>query len=312
MVKFYMLVGLPASGKSTYAEKLAKTESAIICSSDDIRKTVFGDEADQTHNDEVFNLLHKKVLQELNHEQNVIYDATNTTLKSRKAILESIKNINCEKIAVFFATPVDLCLSRNKQRDRQVPEHVIKRMYNNFNVPCKQEGFSELRIIYPEGFTKTPFKTILETYKNISHDNPHHLETIGQHMQLACDYFVEKYEKLSITNFIDYVVLYYAAALHDIGKPQTKAFVNKKGESTEIAHFYSHNNVGAYEIFLTDVPEQIKFTVALLIQYHMHYFMSWKQSEKAKQRDIKFLGDDIFNKLEILHECDINARNCKE
>ena len=35
---FTMMVGLPGSGKSTYAEKLSKERSAIICSSDKVRE----------------------------------------------------------------------------------------------------------------------------------------------------------------------------------------------------------------------------------------------------------------------------------
>lgn len=49
-----MLVGLPASGKSTYAKKLSKKENAIILSSDELRKELFGNINNQNHNAEVF------------------------------------------------------------------------------------------------------------------------------------------------------------------------------------------------------------------------------------------------------------------
>ena len=51
----------------------------------------------------------------------------------------------------------------------------------------------------------------------------------------------------------------------------------------------------------------MKINVALLIQYHMKYYESWSQSEKAKRKDVKLLGDDLFNKLEILHKFDLEA-----
>lgn len=44
---FIMLVGLPGSGKSTYAELLKKQYNAIICSSDEARKKITGDENNQ-------------------------------------------------------------------------------------------------------------------------------------------------------------------------------------------------------------------------------------------------------------------------
>ncbi len=58
---FTMMVGLPGSGKSTYAEKLSKERSAIICSSDKVREDLYGDENSQSNNDEVFKLLHKRI-----------------------------------------------------------------------------------------------------------------------------------------------------------------------------------------------------------------------------------------------------------
>ena len=38
MNKLYMMIGLPASGKSTIAKELSKSEEAIVVSSDEIRK----------------------------------------------------------------------------------------------------------------------------------------------------------------------------------------------------------------------------------------------------------------------------------
>ena len=44
MTTLYMMVGLPASGKSTYAKLLAEEVDGIIVSSDAIRKEWYGDE----------------------------------------------------------------------------------------------------------------------------------------------------------------------------------------------------------------------------------------------------------------------------
>ena len=43
--KFYMIVGIPGSGKSTIAEEIALKEPAIIVSSDVIRGDLYGDES---------------------------------------------------------------------------------------------------------------------------------------------------------------------------------------------------------------------------------------------------------------------------
>ena len=43
MNKLFMLVGLPASGKTTCGKRLAEVEDALIVSSDEIRKELLGD-----------------------------------------------------------------------------------------------------------------------------------------------------------------------------------------------------------------------------------------------------------------------------
>lgn len=64
MNKFYMMIGLPASGKSTIAKEIAKSEDAIIVSSDEIRKE-FGDVNDQSQNAKVFKEVEKRLKQNI-------------------------------------------------------------------------------------------------------------------------------------------------------------------------------------------------------------------------------------------------------
>lgn len=46
---FIMMVGLPYSGKSYYAEKLSKEYGAVVHSSDAIRAEILGDVQDQNN-----------------------------------------------------------------------------------------------------------------------------------------------------------------------------------------------------------------------------------------------------------------------
>lgn len=64
MSKMYMMIGLPASGKSTIAKEIAKSEDAIIVSSDEIRKE-FGDINDQSKNTKVFEEVEKRIKQNI-------------------------------------------------------------------------------------------------------------------------------------------------------------------------------------------------------------------------------------------------------
>lgn len=89
MTEFIMLVGLPGSGKSTYAEKLKK-EGYMIHSSDAIREELTGDINSQDNNPEVFGVLHKRVKEDLKSGHSCVYNATNMSRKRRKAFLDEI------------------------------------------------------------------------------------------------------------------------------------------------------------------------------------------------------------------------------
>jgi predicted kinase len=59
------MIGLPASGKSSIAKKIAKSEDAVIVSSDDIRKEL-GNINDQSKNEKVFEIAEKRLKNNIN------------------------------------------------------------------------------------------------------------------------------------------------------------------------------------------------------------------------------------------------------
>ncbi len=59
--KLIVMCGLSASGKSTIAKELEIKHNACIVSSDSIREEICGDVADQSKNEEVFKIFHKRI-----------------------------------------------------------------------------------------------------------------------------------------------------------------------------------------------------------------------------------------------------------
>ena len=283
MPKFYMLVGLPGSGKSTYSKTI---EDAVIISSDALRKELYGSEEELGN---PFEEMIKRTIDALKNGRDVVFDATNLNTKKRRHIVERIKKYADYKKAIVIATPYTECLKRNAERDRHVPEEVIKHMYMTFSMPCKQEGFDEVSIHYTDFVPMSDYEMC-----KIPHDNSHHHLSIGDHMIAAYKYLREHYGT-------DDYVLTAATLYHDIGKPFCKTFVNKRGESSIEAHYYGHESVGAYDIMFYDVNEAYIIDIALLIQNHMCFYIG--NPEKVKN----FLGDELYGKLLILHECDKNA-----
>ena len=137
-----VLGGLPASGKSTYTEMLV--ESGVFCSvcPDKIRGELYGDESIQGDGKQVFTIAHQRIKDLGQGGNNVVFDATNINADRRKKFVKEMRPYFDVIILKWFSTPIDICLKRNAERKRQVPEEVIHRMNQNFfNKPTIDEGF---------------------------------------------------------------------------------------------------------------------------------------------------------------------------
>ena len=309
-----MLIGLPGSGKSTYAQKLAKRitiEGTEIVSSDEIRKEIFGDINDQTHNEEVFTILKERVVDILdNKNKNVVIDATNITRKNRISIINYIDS----KISWFYeynsieyviiATPYYQCILNNEKREKVVPKEVIQRMFKQFEFPTPNEVINyhdgAISIVYPFKLDKEVYveKEPYRKFMNIPHDNPHHRHSIGSHMHHA-------YRIMKDIVGEDNKVLLAAAALHDIGK-----FYCKTYDNNGIAHYYNHENVGCYEAMF--YGKNMKFfqseiiELCSLICYHMR--IKQAKTPKAREKLLDTVGSKLFFKLKLLNIVDEEAQ----
>lgn len=304
MQTFYMMVGLPGSGKTFAAENIS---DAVIHSSDAIRAEILGDVNDQTKQDLVFQTLHERILRDLGDGKDVVYDATNINYKRRIAFLNRVKALHkaaLRTVCIFMATPYEICVERNNSRDRIVPESVIRRMYLKFDVPAMEEGWDEVQINGDEEWGLFRWEETLKRLSAIEHDNPHHSYSIGQHCLAAWGYLKSHYPNADI-------VLERATLLHDIGKEKTKVFTDSKGNPSDIAHYYGHECVGAYDSFTYtgDLSPAQRLKVALLIRWHMWPYVVDKSDSpnKTVSKAKRLLGNDIWNQVMELNICDRNA-----
>lgn len=322
MKEFIMLIGLPRSGKSTRASSL---EDAVVISCDAVRKEILGDENDQTANDRVFDTVHKRIRKELcdGTHKTVVFDATNINKKRRIAFLSSISRISCTKKAVLFAVPVEQCIENDSRRDRTVGESVILKMRMQFCPPHISEGFDSVEVVHTITAEEADrrMKEALDKMRDFDQDNPNHRFSLLRHCLAAEEYICERMPmSLDLSDGIVLTaVTAVAARLHDIGKLYTKTYVNSRGETTEIAHYYSHENVGAYEAAVllksleadTDMPktktDDVNMYICNLIYYHMRPYTAWSASEKSKKRDTDLLGLSVIRDIELLHEADVAA-----
>lgn len=136
----YMLVGLPASGKST----IAKHYTTNVVSSDAVRAQLYGDEAIQGKACDVFSVVYHEIANYLAQGKDVALDATNLTKRDRAEGIRLAHQYHQQVTAVVCPTPIDVCLTRNAQRNRTVPEFVIERMARRYQEPSPKEGFDKI------------------------------------------------------------------------------------------------------------------------------------------------------------------------
>lgn len=297
--KLYCMVGLSASGKSTIGKEIAKENDCVIVSSDGIRGEICeGGVIDQSKNDEVFKIFHKRIKGNLLAGNNVIADATNINLKARRSLLENVKNVPCNKIAYIIPKSVEQCIEDNIYKEYPVPHHVIQKQMMNFQIPFLEEGFDDIVIHkFENEYVNTVFLTdCLNTMRKFNQQNPHHNMTLGEHCRFTCEKFIE----------YNYPVQYnIAARLHDVGKLFTQKF-----DEDGIAHYYQHENVGCYYLLsnMNNVCEVSSFNkdefldFLFLINYHMMP-MHW-DTDNAKKKWNKHFGNYKYQLLLDFNKCD--------
>ena len=284
---FIMMIGLPGCGKSTYAA----STGAVVCSSDQVRETYH-----LTDNTKVFAEVDRQVRSAFKSGKDVVYDATNLSRKRRMNYLKTISHFDVKKKAVCFATPLSICKEQNLLRESAVPDSVYDKFIRSFQIPAMYEGWDEIEF----RFDSRPFDPVFtfEKADAFNQDNSHHNLTLGSHLRMAEQYAIDH----------GYSHLTSACRYHDIGKLVTKAFLDSKGQATEDAHYFGHDNASAY-LYLSEIATNTEkdLYTANLINWHMMPF-NWDQDPRAKEKARKLIGDNMMDDIDKIHQADTSSK----
>ena len=75
-------------------------------------------------------------------------DATSLTRKDRAHWIGFANETHCTPEALYFDTPIEVCLERNRRRARRVPEDAIVEMAAKMTPPTVEEGFGRVEIVH--------------------------------------------------------------------------------------------------------------------------------------------------------------------
>ena len=141
-----ILIGIPASGKSTFAATHFSAEYVRIS----------------------LDVLHKrsKEARELSgaiaKKLDIVVDNTNVSRAERKRFIEPAKAAGYEVIGFYFQSVIEDCLKRNAQRSgkARIPDVGVIARANALELPSRDEGFDKLYYvkIADDGFNVEEWK----------------------------------------------------------------------------------------------------------------------------------------------------------
>ena len=288
MVNIYMLVGLPCSGKSSWA----KEQDGVWISSDRIREELYGNESIQENPEKVFQVMWKRLCEAIEREEQfVIYDATNVVCKRRIAFCEQVRKKYGDKvklIACVFNTPIEECVRRAKERkERPLSESVIWKFVKSWQTPAYWEGWDSIKLFGEDNLDPLFYK-MFEKVEGMDQKNKHHSLALDEHMIKAEKEVKKLLEKEGpLTWEISQKVL-QASRFHDIGKPLVQIF-----DEEGFAHYYAHENVSGY------LTLGFGILTSSLITHHMDIF---KKTKLLNKMNVPFR-----HYLELMYQADVSA-----
>jgi predicted kinase len=145
-----ILIGCPASGKSTFAEWKVRTESKTMrISRDEIRFSQFQEVLDKAVENMISKIVNVQIKTLLSNGWNVVLDTCNVKLDYIKQPINDFSEMANIEFKVFDL-PLEELFSRNEKRERKVPRKVIEKMYHELQKTKGKFDFMPIKKVNKE------------------------------------------------------------------------------------------------------------------------------------------------------------------
>jgi len=161
MAKLIILIGPPASGKSTWRAKFlaSQTEEWVVASTDDLVEA-WAAERGLTYNEAhdkapwgQFNKTFKYAYRgAIKDGKNVIVDRTSMSAKNRKDYFKDLPEGTEVEAVVFVVDDAELkrrMAARKEATGKSVPLVALLSMQKRYQTPTKEEGFHKITYVRP-------------------------------------------------------------------------------------------------------------------------------------------------------------------
>lgn len=139
-----LTIGIPASGKSTYAKKLIGELKFEEINLDDLREQLSGNPHNMSFTKQALEIWHNKLESCLQLRQNVVVSDTNLIKEYRLPLIDKFKKEGFLVKYVIFHTPFGVCVERNRDRLWKVPYSVMLKMSLKMDKLMTQSELTEL------------------------------------------------------------------------------------------------------------------------------------------------------------------------
>lgn len=145
-LKVLILIGLPASGKSTYAKSFIEKrkqlfEDWVIVSRDGFRSMLKNQPICEPKIEALITeMQNEAIISALNLKCNVVIDNTNLKVSVVEKLCDLVKHY-ADVEFMLFDVPGKECIQRDSKREKSVGEAVIKRMQNSYETFAQNFNF---------------------------------------------------------------------------------------------------------------------------------------------------------------------------